>query len=66
MGFMDFLRKIGVFRSGAVSGTYTNAKERPTELQMEGVYDAKKDLVTKEDVNNVAQKLGVTKDESVK
>lgn len=49
MGFMDTLRKMGIFRSGAVSGTYKNAKERPTELQMEGVFDAKKDLINKSD-----------------
>lgn len=48
--FMDLLRKLGIFRSGSVSGTYTNATNRPTELQMEGVYDAKKDLVNKDDV----------------
>ncbi len=45
MGFMDMLRKLGIYRSGAVSGTYTNAAERPTELQMDGVLDADKDLV---------------------
>lgn len=42
----EFLRKSGIMRSGAVAGTYKNAKERPTELMMDGVYDAKKDLVT--------------------
>lgn len=46
MKFMDLLRKLGIFRSGAVAGTYTDAKERPSELQMEGVLDAKKDLVS--------------------
>lgn len=55
--FLDILRKLGIFRSGAVSGTYTNAVNRPSELQMEGVYDAKKDLVNKNDVENVKQKL---------
>ena len=45
MAKKDTLRKLGVMRSGAVSGTYKNAKERPTELQMDGVYDAEKDLV---------------------
>lgn len=66
MSFMDFLRKIGVFRSGSVSGTYTNEKERPTELLMNDVYDAKKDLVTKEDVKAVATKLGINKEEQGK
>ncbi len=45
MSLLDVLRKLGILRMGAVSGTYHNAKERPIELQMEGVYNAKKDLV---------------------
>lgn len=54
MKIVDLLRKLGIFRSGSVSGTYTNATERPTELQMDDVFDAKKDLTTKEDVKNIA------------
>jgi len=49
MKLMDLLRKLGIFRSGSSAGTYTNAVERPTELQMDDVFDAKKDLVSKED-----------------
>lgn len=45
MANKDTLRKLGVVRSGAVAGTYKNAKDRPTELQMDGVYNAEKDLV---------------------
>lgn len=45
MSLMDVLRKLGIVRMGAVSGTYRNAKERPIELQMDGVFDAKKDLI---------------------
>lgn len=45
MNIMGTLRKLGIFRSGAVRGTYHNAKERPTELMMDSVYDANKDLV---------------------
>ncbi len=48
MSVMDVLRKLGILRSGAVSGTYRNAKERPTELQMDGVFNAKKDLIETE------------------
>ncbi|MBI2356999.1 hypothetical protein HYV12_03060 [Candidatus Dojkabacteria bacterium] len=47
--FLDLLRKLGIFRSGSVSGTYTNAKDRPSEFQMDGVFNAKKDLVNKGD-----------------
>lgn len=45
MAKKDALRKLGILRSGAVAGTYTNAAERPTELQMDGVFDAERDLV---------------------
>ena len=45
MAFTDVLRKTGIFRSGSTSATYTNAKDRPTELLMDDVYNAKKDLV---------------------
>lgn len=46
---IKWLRKLGIFRSGATSAVYHNAVERPTELQMSGVLDASKDLVTKQD-----------------
>lgn len=45
MSFVDILRKLGIFRSGATSGAYKNGAERPTELMMDDVYDAKKDLI---------------------
>lgn len=47
--WLKWLRKLGIYRSGAISAVYHNANERPIELQMEGVFDASKDLVTKED-----------------
>jgi len=46
--FLDILRKLGIFRSGSTSGVYHNAKERPTELQMDDVFDAEKDLINKD------------------
>ena len=53
MSIMDVLRKLGILRVGATSGTFKNAKERPTELQMDGVFNADKDLVTRQDVRRV-------------
>lgn len=47
--FVDILRKLGILRFGKTAATYTNAVDRPTELQMDDVYDAKKDLINKED-----------------
>jgi hypothetical protein len=50
MKVLDVLRKLGILRFGAESAVYTNAAERPTSLQMDGVFDSKKDLVTREDL----------------
>ena len=50
MKLLDILRKLGILRFGTESGVYTNAAERPTSLQMDGVFDSKKDLVTREDL----------------
>lgn len=47
--WLKWLRKLGIYRSGAISAVYHNANERPIEFQMDGVLDASKDLVTKED-----------------
>ena len=50
MSLLDILRKLGILRYGAEAGVYTNAADRPTSLQMDGVFDAKKDLVHREDL----------------
>ncbi|GAB4219758.1 MAG: hypothetical protein Fur009_7380 [Candidatus Microgenomates bacterium] len=48
---VDFLRKLGVFRSGFTADTYTSGKNRPTEFMMDNVYDQKKDLINKKSKN---------------
>jgi hypothetical protein len=53
MKLLDILRKLGILRFGAEGGVYTSAAERPTSLQMDGVFDSKKDLVTREDLSRV-------------
>jgi hypothetical protein len=53
MKLLDILRKLGILRFGAEGGAYTKAAERPTSLQMDGVFDSKKDLVTREDLGRV-------------
>lgn len=45
MSLIDWLRRLGILRWGARSGTYTSGADRPTELMMDDVYDAGKDLV---------------------
>lgn len=46
MKLLDLLRKLGILRFGAETATYTNAADRPASLQMDGVFDSDKDLVT--------------------
>jgi len=57
MKITDILRKLGIFRSGSISATYTSSKDRPTEILMDDVFDAKKDLINKEDVANIKKIL---------
>jgi hypothetical protein len=45
MTLLDLLRKLGILRFGATAATYKSAADRPAELMMDDVYDAKKDLV---------------------
>lgn len=54
--FLDMLRKLGIFRSGSTSGVYHNAKERPIELQDQGVFDANKDLVNHDSSESTDEK----------
>ncbi|MFA5303554.1 MAG: hypothetical protein WC376_03560 [Candidatus Nanoarchaeia archaeon] len=45
MKFVDILKKLGILRYGSTKATYKNAKERPIELQENGVFNAKTDLI---------------------
>jgi len=45
MKLIDWLRRLGIFRSGSETAVYRNAKERPASFMMEGVFDSKKDVV---------------------
>jgi hypothetical protein len=54
MKIADVLRKLGIWRYGIKTGTYTGMKDRPAEFLMEGVFNADKDLVNREDVRNAA------------
>lgn len=44
MGILDILAKLGILRMGATAATYKNAKDRPAELAMDGVFDSRRDL----------------------
>lgn len=45
MGILDILAKLGILRMGGTAATYKNAKDRPAELMMDGVFDSRRDLV---------------------
>lgn len=45
MTLLDWLRKLGILRYGSVAGVYHNAKERPINFQMPGVFDEEKDVI---------------------
>lgn len=45
MKFLDWLRRLGIFRFGAEASVYHNARERPASLQMDDVFDSKKDVI---------------------
>lgn len=55
MKFLDLLRKLGIFRSGSVSATYKSGTDRPTEMMMENVFDAKKDLINKKNADRESE-----------
>ena len=52
MKFLDVLRKLGILRYGTKAATYTSMKDRPAEFFMDGVFNADKDLINREDVTN--------------
>ena len=60
MKFLDLLRKLGIVRYGAKAGTYTSGTDRPTEFLMDDVFNADKDLTTKEDVTRARQAVNET------
>ena len=45
MKLLDVLAKLGILRFGTKAAVYKSAKERPTELLMDDVFNADRDLV---------------------
>lgn len=45
MGILDILAKLGILRMGGTAATYKNAKDRPAELMMDGVFDSRRDMI---------------------
>jgi len=65
MGLLEILSKLGILRFGAKKGVYRSGTDRPTEFLMDDVFDAKRDLTTKEDVSGAIDALrGKDKDDA--
>jgi hypothetical protein len=45
MKLLDILAKLGILRFGTKAAVYKTGTERPTELMMDGVFNAERDLV---------------------
>lgn len=50
MKFLDLLRKLGILRYGGKAAAYASVRDRPPEFLLDGVYQAEKDLTTREEV----------------
>lgn len=53
MKILDLLAKLGILRVGVKAGTYRSGTERPAEFMMDDVYDADRDLTTKDDLKDL-------------
>jgi len=49
MQFLDLLAKLGILHYGTTAATYRSGTERPTELLMDNVFDAERDLTVAKD-----------------
>ena len=47
------LSKLGILRYGTRSYTYTSGRDRPAESLMNDVFDAERDLTTRQDVDRL-------------
>ena len=56
MDIITLLRKLGILRFGVKKYKYTSGRDMPAEALLDDVYDAEKDLVTKEDFKRVFKK----------
>ena len=55
MKFLDVLAKLGILRFGTKAAVYKSGTDRPAELMTDGVYNAERDLTTKEDFAKAAR-----------
>jgi hypothetical protein len=57
MKLLDILAKLGILRYGTKAAVYRSGTERPTEFLMDDVFNAKRDLTTREDLRDIVGTL---------
>jgi ribosomal protein S27AE len=57
MGLFDILAKLGILRFGTKKAVWHGGKDMPAEMLMDNVYNAERDLTTREDLKKVAATL---------
>lgn len=57
MNILTLLSKLGILRYGTKKAVYKSGADRPSEFLMDDVYNAERDLTTKEDVRKAAAAL---------
>ncbi|KAA5595975.1 zinc ribbon domain-containing protein [Blastochloris sulfoviridis] len=57
MKLLDMLAKLGILRYGKKAAVYRSGSERPVEFLMDDVFDAKRDLTTREDLRDIVDTI---------
>lgn len=55
MNLRDLLAKLGILRVGTKKAVWHSGKDMPAEMLMDNVFDAKRDLTTKQDLREAKQ-----------
>ncbi len=57
MKILDLLAKLGILRVGAKKAVWHSGKDMPAEMLMDDVLDARRDLTTRQDVQELQQSV---------
>lgn len=57
MRLLDILAKLGILRFGFKKAVWRSGKDMPAEMLMDDVYNADRDLITKEDLHKLGDAL---------
>lgn len=54
---LDLLAKLGILRFGTKKAVYHSSKDRPAEFLMNDVFNAERDLTTRQDIKDAARMI---------